>query len=85
MDCVCFLLAGKPSLHSVHPEPSELFVNSCSLPNYDRMSAPDKIFLGWRETQAEGTTRGRKGKGNPSLSRINTHIHFNLGTAKKTK
>lgn len=40
-----------------NPEQPELPMNSCSLPNYDRMSEPDKIFLGWRETRAEGTAR----------------------------
>lgn len=56
---VFFLLVGRTLQRSEHPEHSELWMNSCSLPDYYRMSEPDKIFLGWRETQAEGTAGGR--------------------------
>lgn len=57
MFCV-FLLVGRTLLHSEHPEHSELWMNSCSLPDYYRVSEPDKIFLGWRQMQAEGTGGG---------------------------
>lgn len=52
---VFFLLVGRTLLRSEHPEHSELWMNSCSLPDYYRVSEPDKIFLGWRQMQAEGT------------------------------
>lgn len=67
MFCV-FLLVGRTLLRSEQPEHSELWVNSCSLPDYYRVSEPDKIFLGWRQTQAEGT-------GGRIYKAKRTHLH----------
>lgn len=46
------------------------------------MSEPDKIFLGWREMQAEGTARGRAAKDDPFLTHMPTAFH---GSTKKDK
>jgi len=72
--CVLFYFIGWQA-SAVYQRESELLVNSCSLLNYDRMSGPDQIFLGWRETQAEGAARGRAGKDN-----LITHAHTSTFT-----